>query len=255
MDVSHLVREAQPIASAAGEVYLRHTQPWFVGLVAHGSALKGDFIANCSDIDLQLFLDPGAFTENDQLPLTLCISIQRDLARISPVPFRYIQCYAHSNALPAGLVGPIPGAYSVLAGRLPVPEASAEQLLSSASTALTALAPVDPTLPSALLDSGEGRLQRQTRYTCTKVWPVLYQLLTLQQQDPISVWNLPKSSAVSLLSEVTPPGKSIRAFDAAVRAYYPAEATADGALEVIRRGVNFLRAAKDLVTTKPAVAG
>jgi hypothetical protein len=133
----------------------------------------------------------------------------------------------------------------VLAGRLPVPEASAEQLRSSARVALTALAPVDPSLPGALLDSGEGRLQRQTRYTCTKVWPVLYQLLTLlQQQDPISVWNLPKPSAIAQLSEATAPGQSIRAFDVAVRAYYPAEATTDGALEVIRRGVDFLRAAK-----------
>jgi hypothetical protein len=63
MNVSRLVPEAQPIAAAAGEVYLRHTQPWFIGLVAHGSAIKGGFIANCSDIDLQLYLDPGALTD------------------------------------------------------------------------------------------------------------------------------------------------------------------------------------------------
>jgi hypothetical protein len=77
---------------------------------------------------------------------------------------------------------------------------------------------------------------------------VLYQLLTLQQQqDPISVWNLPKHSAIALLSDATPPGQSIRTFDAAVRAYYPAEATTDGALEVIWRGVEFLRAAKAML--------
>lgn len=40
MDVSRLVPEAQPIAAAAGEVYLRHTQPWFVGLVAHARAVR-----------------------------------------------------------------------------------------------------------------------------------------------------------------------------------------------------------------------
>jgi Putative transposase DNA-binding domain len=91
MDVSRLVPEARPIAAAAGEVYLRHTQPWFVGLLAHGSAVKGGFIANCSDIDLQRFLDPGAFTEDDQLPLALCISIQRDLA-LSDRTFHCEQC-------------------------------------------------------------------------------------------------------------------------------------------------------------------
>ncbi|MEO7003466.1 MAG: hypothetical protein ABI068_16690 [Ktedonobacterales bacterium] len=52
IDVSRLMVEAQPIARAAAEVYLRHTTPWFVGLVAHGSALKGGFIAGCSDVDL-----------------------------------------------------------------------------------------------------------------------------------------------------------------------------------------------------------
>ena len=250
MDVSRLVPQAQPIAAAAGEVYLQHTQPWFVGLVVHGSAVKGGFIANCSDIDLQLYLDPPAFSEDGQLPLALCISIQRDLAQVSPAPFRYIQCYAHPCALPAGQVGPIPGAYTVLAGCLPVPEASREQLLTTARAALATLMPVEPTLPGALLDSGEGRLQRRARYICTEVWPVLYQLLALQQADPIAVWNLPKPSAIALLAGDAPLGQAIRAFDAAVRAYYPDEATAGGALEIIGRGVDFLRVAKAWAATR-----
>lgn len=61
-DVSALVPEARPIAHAAAGVYLRHAEPWFVGLLAHGSALKGGFIPDCSDIDFQLYLDPAVFT-------------------------------------------------------------------------------------------------------------------------------------------------------------------------------------------------
>ena len=125
-----------------------------------------------------------------------------------------------------------------------MPEASAEILRSAASRSLLALVPVNPALPGALLDSGEGRLERRARYICTEVWPVLYQTLSLLQPDPIAVWNLPKPAAISLLPEETPLGQTIRAFDMAVRSYYPDERTADGALRVIERGVEFLRAAK-----------
>jgi hypothetical protein len=244
IDVSRLVPEAQPIAAAAAKVYLRHTRPWFVGLIVHGSALKGGVIPGCSDIDFQLHLESAAFVDNGNLPLTICVAIQSDLAGISPSPFRYIQCFAYPCVLPAGHAGPVPGAYAVLAGRLPVPEATAEELRASARTALTALTPVNPALPAALLDSGEGRLQRRARYICTEVWPALYQVLALQQPDPIAVWNLPKPAAIALLPAETPLGQAIRAFDVAIRAYYPDETTSDGALVVIVRGVEFLRAAK-----------
>ena len=60
--VSGLTPEARPIAAAAAAVYMRHTRPWFIGLVAHGSAVKGGFIPGCSDVDLQLYLDDAAFT-------------------------------------------------------------------------------------------------------------------------------------------------------------------------------------------------
>jgi len=131
--------EARPIVEKAAAVYLKHTASWFVGLVIHGSAMKGGFIPGCSDIDLQLYLEDAAFTAQGHLPLKVCLSIQRDLARIDPAPFRYIQCLALSSTLPKDHVGPIPGAYRMVAGRLPVAEATAQQLRDSARKALTEL--------------------------------------------------------------------------------------------------------------------
>jgi hypothetical protein len=61
LNLSPLTPEARPIVEAAAAIYLRHFQPWFVGLVVHGSALKGGFLPGCSDIDLLLFLDRQAF--------------------------------------------------------------------------------------------------------------------------------------------------------------------------------------------------
>ena len=82
------------------------------------------------------------------------------------------------------------------------------------------------------------------RLLCTKVWPVLYQVLTLQQDDVIGVWCLPKEEAIELLPRNTPLSQTIRGFYQAVREYYPAENSVEGALLVIKSGVTFLKSAK-----------
>lgn len=243
-DTSHLAPAAQRIASRAAVVYLEHTQPWFVGLLAHGSAYKGGYIPGCSDIDFQLYLDPVAFTSAGTLPLRLLKDIHRDLAPIDPSPFRYIQCYALPCATPAGQTPPIPGAYTLLAGRLPVAEATDTQVRDSARIALARLEPLSRSLASELLSCGGARLQHKTRLLCTDVWPTLYHIVTLQQSAPIAVWNLPKDDVIALLPPETPIGGAIRAFHAAVNDYYPAEAPIEGMLHVITCGVDFLNAAQ-----------
>ena len=217
IDVSDLVPEAQPIIQAATEVLVRHTRPWLVGVMAHGSAYKGGFIPGCSDVDLQLYLDQSTFADDGQLPLDLCITIQRDLARIEPAPFGYIQVRALSSVANPDWLGPIPGAYAVLVGKMPLAEATEQQLHDSARTALNQLRPVPHYLPGGLLDSGAGRLARQTRWLCTDVWPTLYQVLTIRTGDALGVWRLPKEQVIALLPGDEPLGGTIRVFYAAGR--------------------------------------
>src|SRR2546430_3947026 len=66
LDISRLVAEAQAIVHAAATVYLRHLGQWCMGVLVHGSALKGDYIPGCSDIDFQLYLEPAAFTQRSE---------------------------------------------------------------------------------------------------------------------------------------------------------------------------------------------
>jgi len=87
-------------------------------------------------------------------------------------------------------------------------------------------------------------MARSIRLLCTKVWPVLYQVLTLQQDDVIRVWCLSKGQAIELLPTNTPVSQTIRGFYQAVRGYYPAEDAVEGALSVIESGVAFLKSAK-----------
>ena len=243
LNVSRLQAEARAIVTAAAEAYIRHTRPWFIGLIAHGSALKGGFIPGCSDIDLQLYLDDAAFTAG-KLPLELAMAIQRDLAQIDPAPFQYIQCYAHSARLPEGYVGPIPGAYQIIAGRLPVAEATDAQLRASARKALAALETQPAFVLRTLLQHGGGKLARQARLLCTVIWPTLYQVVALQQAQAAEVWRQPKERAIALLPEQSELGRTIRSFHSAVRAYYPEQNSVDGALELFESGFAFLEAAK-----------
>ena len=236
-DTSRLTPEAKPIVEAAASIYLRHTQPWFVGLVVHGSALKGGFIPGCSDIDFQLYV-------SETPSLETCLSIQRDIARIDPDPFRYIQCYPISDVLPEERIGPVPGAYHLLAGRLPVAEATRSQLQASARKRIATLNPMPKYIVDCLFESGTGRQSWNIRWLCTDVWPTVYQVLVLQGHDPFTVWGLPKPEAIELLSPDTPLGQTIHDFYQAIQTYYPHEQSLTEALAVIERGIAFLQSVK-----------
>ncbi|MEZ4621647.1 MAG: NUDIX domain-containing protein [Caldilineaceae bacterium] len=238
IDVSGLLPEAQSIAAQAAQIYLNYTAPWFVGLLAHGSAVKGGVIPNCSDIDFQLYLQPDAFAPNGELPFALGMAIQRELAAIDHAPFRYIQCYAFDTAMRHGWTGPIPGTYHLVAGEIGVPLATADQLRASAIQTLSTLQPD----AMNLLTSGGGRLERQVRLLCTQIWPLLYQVVALQQGDPFSIWRLPKPAVIELLPTTSELGQTIRTYDQAVRRYYPTEASTHDGLAVLAAGTAFIEA-------------
>ena len=244
IDVSGLVAEARPIAERAAAVYVRHTGDDFVGLLAHGSAVKGGVIPGCSDIDLQLYLRDAAFSAGEPLPLEQQMAIHRDLSLIDTGPFAYIQCYAFGSCFPDGWTGPVPGAYRIIAGRLPLPEATEEMLRRSASARLRTMDPWPSYLKDNLIEHGRGRLARHLRLLCTDVWPTLYQLLIVGGADAIPTWNLPKQEAMERIPADTAAGAAIRGFYRAVRAYFPDETSVADALDAVAHGLAFLAAAK-----------
>lgn len=243
-DVSRLIPEAQPIALAVAQVYWTHTKPWFIGLVCFGSAVRGGVIAGASDIDFHLYLTDAAFTQQGRLALGLCLAIHRDLAQIDPAPFRYIDGGAERRCVPEHHVGPIPGAYQLIAGRLSVPEATTEQLHDQARWALSRLA-VPGFVTEALLHhgSGQGSLALTVRALCQTVWPVLYQVVSLQAADAVAIWRLPREQVIALLPAASPMGSAIRALYAAVLTYYPSEASLEHALTILEQGAAFQVAA------------
>lgn len=194
-------------------------------------------------------MQPSIFIDADGhqniLPLELGLAIFRDLAQVDPSPFRYIDGGAETNRLPEGHIGPIPGNYHLLAGVLPYPEATNVQVKVLAQQELNRLKPVPGFVSDALLRSGMGRgdLSHTVRQLCQNVWPVIYHVASLQQEDALMVWRSPKDRVIHLSSVEHALGKTIRAFDAAMRLYYPTEASVDLALDLIQAGVDVLQSA------------
>ena len=244
IDVTPVVPEARDIVRKAATAYITHCEPWFVGLLIHGSALKGGYIPNCSDIDFQLFLRPGAFVGKGELPWDVARRIHEDLARIDPAPFRYIQCIEWEEGWSGDGMITIPGTYHMVAGRCPKREASEEEVRASARTCLDTFDARPHFVAHGLLQHGAGRLARNVRLLCTDVWPALYNLLVVRQPDAIAIWQLTKPEAINLLEPESEIAVRMRAFDAAVRAHYPDEATVEGALAVLDTGIQALQSVK-----------
>jgi len=245
IDTAPVPLEARQIVHRAAEIYLRHTAPWFIGLLLHGSALKGSYLPGGSDVDLQLYLADAAFDPDGQLPFQVGTAIHRELSAIDMTPYSYIQCYPLkiSRQGREEWVGPIPGAFHMVAGRLPVPVATAEQLRARAHHRLADPRSVHTSVANELLGYGAGNLARRVRLLLTEVWPVLYQVLTCYTDDPLAVWRLPKDRAIELLPADDSPGREIRRLYAAAQTYYAGNQSTQQGLQVLLDGVMFLHAA------------
>lgn len=248
-DVWALRPEAQRVALQAANVYLEYTRPWMIGLLAHGSALKGDFIPGCSDVDLQLYLRDDAFDADGRMPFDLSFWIQRSLSVIDLGPFAYIQCYALPVTPREGWIGPIPGAYHMIFGRLPRPEATADGLRESAINALSTMRPVPNDIANSLLTFSPARLERHARFLCTDIWPSIHHVLTLDGSDPFAAWRLPKTEAIEQLptSELRDGAARFfqttrRAFDPESSRLYDTARWINGLTDVIWEGVEFRKA-------------
>ncbi|WP_151734811.1 hypothetical protein [Paenibacillus tengchongensis] len=242
MDLLPVPQAASRIIEAAAKIYIKHAADHFAGLIVHGSALKGGIIPGCSDIDFKLYLQDEIFNKDGMLPLEMVLALQRDLAGISIEPFGYIQCDSLSVLQPKLRVGPVPGAYRLLAGRLPVAEATNEQLHRQAHEALGSVAAV-PKYLNTLLDHGRERLTRIIRLLCTEISPLMYHAVTVMHADALQIWRLPKQEVIELLPNKEIKQHAVYFYEEALR-YYPSQTSTDSALEMIRHGVSFLESLK-----------
>jgi hypothetical protein len=237
-----MLKEVAKIAEQTLDIYKTQTGKAFIGLIVHGSAVKGGIIRGSSDIDFQLFLAESIFEKDGSLPLKLYLNIHHELSKIETHPFRYIQCKAISNHLPKDYVGPVPGTYRLVEGVLPIKEANNEQLKKSAELALQSLNDT-PDYLSSLLDHGKDRLTHLIRLLCTKVSSLIYQVLAIQYENAIQVWNMSKSMAIRCLPQSI--ASYAELFYHHAKSYYPNETSIYEALEMVKNAVLFMKYTKN----------
>ena len=215
-----------------------------VTLAAHGSAVKGGYIAGCSDLDLAVYVRSDALAADGNLSLARAEDLYRGLSGIDPAPFRYVQLYVHPPGQGPGL-GLIPGAYHIVWGAPEVPLADAVSLLRSAHESLGRIdvAGYASRIGQHLLGWGRTAHHQELRWLCTDVWPALFHLLTLQSEDPLTVWRLAKPEAIARTDAASVPGQTIRTFYATLLAHYTGGEALEMALSALEAGLAFLTAA------------
>jgi hypothetical protein len=103
LDVSCVAAVARPVVQQAAAVYLRHMQPWFVGLLIHGSALKGGFTL----ISLTRFLDE-CLALSGIVRVRFLVARHVHQSRVQRVPFRPRENDAMDHRSPESDAQPLP---------------------------------------------------------------------------------------------------------------------------------------------------
>jgi hypothetical protein len=243
-DVSRIQPLAKEIVRQLAWAWRRHLGSHLVTLVAYGSAVKGGAIEGSSDVDVAAFVTPELLTSGGELPLDLTLALHHDLAKIDPLPFRYLQGHVYPDGVRAGS-GFIPGTFQVVLGSPEVQLASGEELLKAAESALGTFdaSAIRDRLSNALLDHGEQRLSRQVRILSTNdVWPTMYHIASIHEGDGVKAWQCTKPEIVSILGNDQFIGPPLAAWMKAITHHYSTGESVTSALNAIEAGCAFLDA-------------
>ncbi len=240
IDVSGVQPAARPIVAAIARAYVDHLNAALVTLVAHGSAVKGGIVAGSSDVDTVAFLRPECLTAHGELPLDIALELHRDLVRVDPAPFRYLQGHVQPAGTAHGLTF-IPGTFHIVTGSPDIPTATGADLLAAAHQALAGFDPgaARALISNALLDHGERRLDRQVRWTCTDVWPLMYQVACVHLGNGLAAWQRTKHEVLAVLEGDPIVGEPLARWFEAVTAHYANGETLESALTVLSAAAAF----------------
>jgi hypothetical protein len=181
-------------------------------IVAHGSAIKGGVIRGYSDVDFMVFLAPGCFGEDGELADEDTFGFQE---RFGALPWRGAgflngQVYFYdARRLPDWWTGPAPDSYRELWGRLPAEvRPTPERLREIESRFLREELPRQlAAMLRTFVDTADGSLPRRVRLLGTTVTPVVFAVLSLDEDDLLELWALPKQEALARL-EARYPGEA-----------------------------------------------
>jgi hypothetical protein len=223
-------------------------------IVAHGSAIKGGAIRGYSDVDFMVFLTPDCFGERGELRDDDAFAVQERIGGIAweEAGFLHGQAYFYdARRLPDWWTGPAPGSYRELHGRLPLEaQPTPDRLRAIEERFLREVLPEQlGAMMRNFVDADDSSLPRRVRLLGTAVAPAIFAVLSLDSDDLLELWALPKFEALARLEAryagAEGPAQARRFYDNVARLYGEAFDTAL-ARETFRTGVRFLRWAHEV---------
>jgi hypothetical protein len=185
---------AESVAGALHQVFDGN----LVGVVGHGSSVKGGWIHHFSDFDFVIFLESSPTPEH-------YLDLHDALTGIDPGPFAYLQAsaFVDVNVRPHPLL--VPGALRVWAGRLPDGYLHTNDSLRAEGHAWLKRLPdlIEGDLASWSVAVGYART-RVLRLVMTRLLPALRALLVEAGQEPLDVWVQPITELTARWNQYNP---------------------------------------------------
>ncbi len=172
--------------------------------LVHGSIVKGGLIEGFSDLDVQVFLKESSF---DQFGLKLekCMDIQNLVGDLDfqSIGVQYLQMYFHNpKDMPEWYTPPFEGSYKILYGELPKElDHNIENFRRRMIKSLRELTKEIQNTLGNFADSSNKTMYRRTRLLATKVYPIMFSLISYDLVQPTEIWMKTKYEALELFKK------------------------------------------------------
>lgn len=193
------------------------------GMIAKGSAIKGDFIPDYSDFDVHIF----ARDEVMRAPLvphaSIAIPFQERFSAIDIGRYRVSQIQVmviSASEHPPDWVPAMPGAYRLISGSLPdgLPEITDDLLRQHARDGLVRWSGWVDTVLARIIDKSDGQLADNVRLTGTIMKAALYEAAIVLGDTPTHTWRRPLTDVLAMVEpDRLPDRQATRFFEHAWR--------------------------------------
>jgi len=176
-------------------------------VILKGSALKGDFVRNYSDLDLHAYVDPEALLADRTPKLEHALRFQEAIGDLEPraAGASQFQVYfLRSDRSTAGWSPSVPGSYEVVYGEIP-PALSGWKDFDFRSHMKETLARIGDdrrTLIGKVLDKPNAALATYVRLAGSYVKNMAYSAAVIASGDPVWTFSLSRDDLSKYLSRV-----------------------------------------------------
>lgn len=216
-------------------------------VILKGSALKGDFVRNYSDLDLHAFVDPETLMSDRTPTLDYAMRFQAAIGGLEPrdVGASQFQVYfLRSDRPPAGWAPAVPGSYEVVYGEIPPALVNWKgfDFQGQAREGLRRIPEDRRMLVDRTLDKPNSRLPTYVRLAGTYLKNHAYSAAILASGDPAWALGLPGNQLAKYLEGLDRSLAPVGQFFVLVNAWGRVESDAGYARLAFRKAIEALEA-------------